>query len=131
MNLHEIYEMLMRRGMPKHQEIRYDGYTGDGDVPSWGDGSVWGFYDGDEPLMACSEQQARDLITMHALRWALGRLDSETARNAAYLEVFSDGSCVIERGGEVLGESDRDILAAILAATECLEPKGDDDAKRP
>lgn len=122
MNLREIYATLMRRGMPEHQALRPASMVGN----CWRlDGpSSTAFIDWDDPV-------AYDLITMHALRWALGRLDSETARNAVYLEVFSDGSCVIERGGEVLGESDTDILAAILAATEHLEPKGDDDAKRP
>lgn len=122
MNLREtykIYAALMRRGMPKHPNLWHFGGPGIGHKYEGGDGG---------PFPA---EDAHDLITMHALRWALGRLDSETARNAAYLEVFSDGSCVIERGGEVLGESDRDILAAILAATAHLEPKGDDDAKRP
>lgn len=119
MNLHETYKTLLRRGMPKHQALRPASMVGN----CWRlDGpSSTAFIDWDDPV-------AYDLITMHALRWALERLDSETARNAAYLEVFSDGSCAIERGCEVLGGSDRDILAAILAATAHLEPKGDDDA---
>lgn len=120
MNLHEIYEMLMRRGMPKHRDLVWTAFA---------EPCVACALDGDVAILTTNT--ARDLIAMHALRWALGRLDSETARNAVYMEVFSDGSCVIERGGEVLGESDRDILAATLAATEHLEPKGDDDAKRP
>lgn len=40
---------------------------------AWYTGDLWGFYDGDEPLMACSESRAIDLHEAHYERWWLGR----------------------------------------------------------
>lgn len=115
MTLHEIYETLRRRGMPSHEHLRPVGgllcHNAFDDEYGW------------QSTTALPDEDTRDLITMHALRWALGRLDSESARASAHLEVFSDGSCAIERGDETLGESDADTLEAILAATAHLEPK--------
>ena len=50
-DLRETYKTLRRRGMPPHPELRNSG-------------GVWGLIQGH-----VREEDARDLITMHALRW--------------------------------------------------------------
>lgn len=105
MNLHEIYEMLMRRGMPKHRDLVWTAFA--------------------EPCVACAlngdvailtTNTAHDLIAMHALRWA-GTLG---------LGLDEVDICETAGSGNAYWTLER-----ILAATEHLEPKGDDDAKHP
>lgn len=69
MNLREIHDELVRRGMPPHPVL--------GDERAWidDDGSMrvgepyeYDHYDA---------QSVHDMLTMHALRWAMGRPDIE------------------------------------------------------
>lgn len=125
MNLHEIYKTLMRRGMPEHQALRPASMVGN----CWRlDGpSSTAFIDWDDPV-------AYDLITMHALRWWM----TMRSKNSMWIGQKQIHARQVRTGNRKVGISYVDevnggpwILAAILAATEHLEPKGDDDAKRP
>jgi len=123
MHLHEIYEMLMRRGMPKHRDLVWTAFA--------------------EPCVACAlngdvailtTNTARDLITMHALRWWM----TMRSKNSMWIGQKQIHARQVRTGNRKVGISYVDevnggpwILAAILAATEHLEPKGDDDAKHP
>lgn len=117
MNLHEIYEMLMRRGMPKHRDLVWTAFA--------------------EPCVACAlngdvailtTNTAHDLIAMHAARWAAAKLLSDFMKDGGEMSAAELIRWHREISAGLLGE---DEFAAILAATEHLEPKGDDDAKRP
>lgn len=122
MNLHEIYEMLMRRGMPKHRDLVWTAFA--------------------EPCVACAlngdvailtTNTAYDLITMHALRWWM----TMRSKNSMWIGQKQIHARQVRTGNRKVGISYVDevnggpwILAAILAATAHLEPEGDDDANK-
>lgn len=126
MNLHEIYKTLMRRGMPKHRDLVWTAFA---------EPCVACALDGDVAILTTNT--AYDLITMHALRWVktLPAMRVVCQRWQAGWNIFVALDDDYWDGHKPRPDSDKftgdTILAAILAATEHLEPKGDDDAKHP
>lgn len=117
MNLNEIYEKLLRRGMPWHPRLQawygkwYDHNPTLADSPSW-------------PI---HPDDARDLIEAHARRWWI---DFNNAFELEGHEGRWNLSCVKFWSGEAYCEGSWDdeycaptILEAIEAATRHLEPK--------
>lgn len=122
MTLREQYETLLRRGMPEHDELEWRGSE------DFGIG-VWVFSK-NEPIqfgigpVFMGERFARDLITMHALRWARTRgFDFVlSGNNWQVAELFErDKGDVI--GARCYAESFDDALECIVRATAHLEPK--------
>lgn len=135
MNLHEIYQTLLRRGMPGHPRLKVA--TWHGDSPS---GAVWLTMWGEPPepwlemlvngfWQKVTDDDASDMITMHALRWCLKKVATKsasfnwcewpTSRSKRSFDICNEdfiGECDIDASGTT-------ILEAILAATEHLEPK--------
>lgn len=119
MNLHDQHQTLLRRGMPEHPRLSWrEDETGLRDAPPhyW----HWQFDNDDWSTMASArsfgvsvnEDDARDLITMHALRWFRGRVERHWNGDFRATKFKDDTFCI----GDTL-------LEAILAATEHLEPK--------
>lgn len=96
MTLREQYETLLRRGMPAHPRLK------------WNEEKEAFYFDGrgDGLGILIVDTWARDLITMHALRWVNG-LHNVHWRNGLH---YSTGD-----GNKTLTD--------ILAATAHLEPK--------
>ena len=127
--LHEAYATLLRRGMPEHPRLMTvcDFSTGVGDHNYFGLSGQR--MDAVNPMFRLDEDDARDLITMHALRWALMALDSLTA-HVHWFELFSGGSGGIYRNNfddpdhptPLANLQPLTILDAILEATKHLEP---------
>lgn len=101
--LKDDYETLLRRGMPKHYELRYSG-------------GAWCLIQGH-----IEESDARDLVTMHALRWLYGMKD------ARLREKYIDDWSTRFGSGQHRCAPD-DTIAAVLCATQGLEPKDPLDA---
>lgn len=112
MNLHAIYETLLRRGMPEHANLEWN--------------AVWKRFILDDIFdVGINESDARDLVTMHALQWARDRhaVEFVFSRNAwqlAELVELDKGDVV---GARCYAKWFDDPLDAILAATAHLEPK--------
>jgi hypothetical protein len=72
MNLHEQYTTLLRRGMPEHPRLRWaNNAAGYGDQEDWRALQKCEPWHGwVPPEMEPIEDDARDLITMHAAKWA-------------------------------------------------------------
>lgn len=117
-DLHTQYQTLLRRGMPEHLRL------------SWRYGIQWVLkrHVSHQHGHVEAEEDARDLVTMHAVRWLLGTLKDaeigwetcwafEKARIADNTRLNAQG-CPAEYKA-----ADHSILDAILAATEHLEPK--------
>lgn len=103
MNLHEQYAELVRRGMPEHESVFAHSFPMEPGDP----GTGWMIGEpGTMSCQWCSEDDARDLITCHALRWFNDSLRANGKR---------------DHGAVYLPD---DPLDAILAATEHLGVKG-------
>lgn len=117
MNLREQYETLLRRGMPEHDELEWRGSE------DFGIG-VWVFSK-NEPIqfgigpVFMGERFARDLITMHALRW-IEDGDIDLSPNVRW---FAGRGWCLDTANGVGFRAHTDALNAILAATAHLEPK--------
>ena len=116
-NLHEQYAELLRRGMPECERLHWR---------VWMNGGWW-LDDADDSGNWIRGGDARDLITMHALRWWLGAESPDKTRVA---HVLKSGSALfdvgeeaefVHGGGHVASAST--IIDAILAATEHLSPE--------
>ena len=123
MELREIYETLLRRGMPEHDELEWRG-SEDFGIGVWVFNKSEPISFGNGPIFM-GERYARDLITMHALRWANERhgcefVYSRMAWQIAELHQHSEWSSI---GADTCDEWFDTALAAILAATAHLEPK--------
>lgn len=144
MNLHEQYETLVKRGMPPVPRLmlsevyKQPGTMGPDFIPMLVE---WQWTTGrDHPeskFIEIHPDEARDLITMHALRWlSTVRQDSTPRIHKPTLELgyyehdddlrfvmrgVKQGSAVYE--GQHIGPLAEAILDAILAATEHLEPQ--------
>ena len=127
--LHEIYAKLLKRGMPEHPRLAstYDGHT-----PIWvltGDsGERLELATFGDPL----ETDARDLLTMHALRWFVGLTPKHKYAGRSALESagadperdnYSFPSHLRTTLDSVTGRCNaiEELLPAILAATTHLE----------
>lgn len=123
MNLHEIYKTLLRRGMPEHPWLHY----------AYGPGSRFHLVDMSKNThvlsarTAVDDSVARDLIAMHAARWAVAKLLSDFMKDGYEMSAADLTRRHREISAGLLGENE---FAAILAATEYLEPKGADDANK-
>jgi hypothetical protein len=112
MNLHEQYQTLLDRGMPKHPRVRWFVMTMG--VQSWCNdrGPV-------------EEADARDLITMHAIRWLVGTV-AEAKENDHQVAFETDTTVRVNLlDGDWQDHTfnySNDALAAIIAATENLRP---------
>lgn len=124
MNLQQQYETLLRRGMPEHPRLYYHP-GGRGGTPAFVTSlsTVGALY----PLTHAADDDARDLITMHALRWWF-----ETERLDWGGEILKRGNIIMDESRVSLGRDGvgvgtaPTILEAILAATERLEKKEED-----
>ena len=96
--LHEIYAELIRRGMPEHPGLTWTG-TG------------WESLDADSDERSCDIEDARDLLTMHAIRWA-------------YEALPQDGPFIVVRDPSGW-------LDSVLYATTHMAPKEAQLAKHP
>lgn len=125
MELREIYETLLRRGMPEHDELEWRGSE------DFGIG-VWVF-NKSEPIsfgngpMFMGERYARDLITMHALRWlkTLPGMRGGCQRWQDGWNVFLDDDYWSGKKNDprIYKFAANECLDAILAATAHLEPQ--------
>lgn len=109
MDLYELTRALVRRGMPEHPRVQWwdNLHCWAGDYTGW-------VYEVDEegcPIPP-NDDDLRDLITMHALRWFKGRVERHWNGDFRATKFKDDTFCI----GDTL-------LEAILAATEHLEPK--------
>jgi hypothetical protein len=111
--LHEQYETLLRRGMPE-MRLRFKFQF------QWENRRHEGHQHGHVVI----EADARDLITMHALRWLPSVLDAPWVGDGVRADDRSLRWFV--RWGETAtvftGKYGATLLDAILAATEHLEP---------
>lgn len=119
MELHETYSTLIRRGMGEHERLwwceprplsmtRFE--------PFWAlPPSVSGSH-----VQKIHEDDARDLIEAHALRWW------QSIPDRAHGVIMNPGGPVVcddlSDGGDVKSGAGPTILDAILVATEHLEP---------
>lgn len=101
MTLTELYETLVRRGMPEHPRLKYA--HGQWFILVCKADDPWELVDDDD--------DARDLLTMHAIRW--------------YVGLGTDRHIDINQGGSYTyhAPSEWRALEAIVAATRHLEPK--------
>jgi hypothetical protein len=65
MNLHEIEETLLRRGMRKHPRLKY--VSTDATGSDWAYAGCW-----EMQGIFVNDEDAADLLVMHALRWING-----------------------------------------------------------
>ena len=119
-DLHEQVETLERRGMKPHPRLRRHAP----DLPDWeileAEDADWQYIHADD---------ARDLITMHALRWlfaAPGRMPwcNTSSVRADAVTIYEDACNIGRRDGDgyhtaALAST---VLDAILAATAHMEP---------
>lgn len=126
MSLHEQYEALLRRGMPQHPRLAYYG-LGEWYLQTC---SVMGDGDVDYSSERIDDADARDLVTMHAMRWWLslgGKFGDRPRRQVHLIEIDpssvgcrinapNHGSCGPEWEAS-------EAIETILAATAHLEPK--------
>ncbi len=98
MNLHEQYQALIARGMPEHPRLHLcDGlWSLHESVEEYGD-------DG-----ALDDADARDLVTMHAMRWMRKRETEQDPLLASMVDAVPD----------------LDPIETILMMTKHLETKG-------
>lgn len=124
--LKDDYETLLRRGMPECV------LCVDGIVQYWHDGLPVACFDNyfSEPHghpIVMGEQQARDLITMHALRWikTLPGMRGGCQRWQDGWNVFLDDDYWAgqKNDPQIYKFTADDFLDAILAATAHLEPR--------
>lgn len=119
MNLHEQYKTLMNRGMPEHPTL------------------VWNCIDNDlgpiATLKVCFQKypvtlksmvndapDARDLLTMHALRWCFGLGEDPPTRGQP---IYSHGVQGLRPGPVWFHNVKDDCLDRILEDTKHLENK--------
>lgn len=119
MTLHEIYETLLRRGMPEHPTLRH------GSVPLYPAGVITSADMGNLWTLngvRVAESDARDLLTMHALRWWVRvKTDVQTRVTVAY--PMSSLEQVLASAAVCLFDANTGILEVVETATRHLEPK--------
>ncbi len=106
-DLHDQYQTLIRRGMPSRSMLAWVPYA----APTDGNKGYW-ILDGSDIL----EIDARDLITMHAMRW-IGQVIPEID----VIEYRGAGTVILDISTRIMG-ANATILEAIVDATETLEP---------
>jgi hypothetical protein len=103
------YKALLSVGMP---EVAWLGWCDDGHYRQW---EAHSSADASPYWFGVEDQEPRDLLTMHALRWLAGNWDLDV------IEVV----CVIRNIGDLNGfkrTPDADTLTALLYATKVVPP---------
>jgi hypothetical protein len=128
-DLHVQYETLRRRGMPEHPRLEWPAVS-PLKMTARASGKGWWYVDQEGLWSLQHDDDARDLITLHALRWFGGLSHIGTTTPFSVAEFGVGGRSTWSLHWCFHGDREprkevghKTILDAIAAATAGMEPK--------